>query len=780
MFVRPQELNEVMAIVGLFFNLVMQFQLPWGVLTMLVGVPIIFARKMQFPGALQPTAGLIRRRRLLLWALLVALLLIVGLQILMLIEIYQDSNDTRLRITYIIAWPFDRTGNMTVDVQHWCLYLLAPVPPQVVAVLLLSLRPPKIANLASRPCGRKLLSLAKVILAICLGVDMLFLHRPLLGLGTSLIVLVISLNSLQNPVDSSLFGRWATILLYICFLGELLSTLGPGIMVILIAILVVLLVGNYQIPAAIARIGLSSVRLYGLSNNVDTYPGGQNSNWNLVPSIIVFYVLALCQGTLYLVACIVELFAFFPRRSLIRHSRFRGGWGAKAVNAYYQRAYVTCMETGVLAAGRTMSLASFSIESLSTTSREMQLVGVSILDALLQQKNFSEELILRITGSDKVVCALVGMLGWTAQQDRDNRLFAARVIAELADSLRLASIPSMLKQVSSLLDAENQPAWHHRQLDFLSYSIGTNGDNVGGNQSVGQQSLGEPAQGIGGDAGNQTLQGEGNNGVGGCSWVCRCWQRMKEKHWSIPKEPPLTHQDSFPVLGMLILERLAKDIDNCTEIVRVAELIFNITGFMSYTTDTAGYDDVQQKAVIYSSLNLIRTLATTGGKIGATLRQELWESPFMLSNLAGILEDIRTDPKLWKPAIEIIAMFAFDEDARQEIGQTKVIVSKLVHLFLGRDGTTNVYYDQQLRIAAGEVLANLAMGSATNCSSILEEPGYELVKDLKNMISGEEYRYVATSILQNLCEHSRDELRHPGAREHLSSTLPEVNLLKLL
>jgi hypothetical protein len=98
-----------------------------------------------------------------------------------------------------------------------------------------------------------------------------------------------------------------------------------------------------------------------------------------VPSIIVFYVLELCQWTLYLRACIVEFFAFFPRRSLLRYSRFRGQWGARAVEAYYQRAYVTCMESGVLAAGRTMSLVSFSIESLSSPSREMQLAGVSVI-----------------------------------------------------------------------------------------------------------------------------------------------------------------------------------------------------------------------------------------------------------------------------------------------------------------------------------------------------------------------------------------------------------------
>ncbi|WVZ66415.1 hypothetical protein U9M48_015634 [Paspalum notatum var. saurae] len=654
---------------------------------------------------------------------------------------------------------------MPVDV----LLLLAPVPPQVVAVLLLNLRPPRIANLTRSSCGRKLLSWAKLILALCLGGAMLFLHSALnLGVGSiiqALVVLVLSLGSLQAPVDDTIFGRWDNIFLYICLLVHLEWIAGADIM-IFTAILAVLLVGNYQIPAAVARAVLSSVRLYGLANNVDTYPPEPNSNWNLVPSVVAFYVLALCQGTLYLVACILELFSFFPRRSLVRHW-FRGQWGARAVDAYYQHAYAMCMEIGVLAAARRMSLASFSVESLSSTSHEMQLAGVSVLDALLQQRKFSKELVLRITGSDKAVCTLVRTVGWTAQQDRDFRLFAARVTAELAGSLRLASIPGMLKLVSSLLEAQNQPTWHNYEQDLLSHAVGVNGDNVVDSQSPSQQSSAQSSHSNGGN----TTQEESNNGE--CSWLCWFWQWC---HCSIPKEPALTCRDSFPVLGMLILERLAYDIDNCEEIGRSADLILKITEFMSYATGTSvsGDDDPQQKALICSSLNLIRRLAITDGKIGMTLRQELWESPFFLSNLAGILVDNCNCPQLWKPAIDIIAIFALDEDAKNEIGSAKVMIGRLMHVFLGQDGATNMHYDQQLRATAGEALGNLSMESIANCLVVLGEPGYELVKDLGDMISDDEYNYVVTRLLHNLCAHSSNEMLHLGAGEHLSSVLPVV------
>lgn len=73
------------------------------------------------------------------------------------------------------------------------------------------------------------------------------------------------------------------------------------------------------------------------------------------------------------------------------------------------------------------------------------------------------------------------------------------------------------------------------------------------------------------------------------------------------------------------------------------------------------------------------------------------------------------------------------------------------------------------------------MWGTANCSAILEEPGYEVIKDLKTMLCEDEYRnyrFVAASLLQNLCAHCRVKLMsHPDASEHLSSALTIVSLL---
>jgi hypothetical protein len=68
---------------------------------------------------------------------------------------------------------------------------------------------------------------------------------------------------------------------------------------------------------------------------------------------------------------------------------YRSEEGARVVNAYYQLAYITCMETSILAAGRTLILVTFSIDSMSSTSCEMQRAGVYLETSIYGSTNFS-------------------------------------------------------------------------------------------------------------------------------------------------------------------------------------------------------------------------------------------------------------------------------------------------------------------------------------------------------------------------------------------------------
>ncbi|CAL5008611.1 unnamed protein product [Urochloa decumbens] len=612
--------------------------------------------------------------------------------------------------------------------QQWALLIILiplvlplDILTQFVALVLLYLRPQRIAALTSGSLGRWLLYLFKGISALLLASKSVLILFPGLvvflfpGSVSAFATVVLLFGSLQEQVPAvpnSLCGQWIDVIMHVCYLLDLVFPLpiaiGPlGAAISLIVLLAVLLIGNLQIPATIAQIVLSSWRLHSLEGDSPI----------MVASVKVFYVLVLCQGSVHTMACILALFSFVPRRSLLRRSGFEDRWGAKVVDLYYERAYTTRMEIGVFAED-TISLGSFVADSLNSasSSRELRLAGVRVLHSFLQRRDSNEELISVITRSEKAVPTLISMLGWTFKQDRDIRLFAAKVTAELSCDLRIAGIPGAVKLVSLLLDAENQT---------------TSKDD----------------------------EGNGDDGLPG----------------------PHAADGNQETRGTTRNER--------PQIVKTTNLIPKIICHISYSSSNSESSN-DDNALISSSLNLVRRIATTSGRIGATLRQELWESPFLLSNLACILEDRRSGPEVWEPAADIIATLALDEGPRHELGSVQVIIHKLVHIFvIEGDGSTD-----SPRVAAGAALANLAMESPENCLAMLEERqryGYDLVKDLKGMLGNDEYRCVAASLLQNLCACSRIRdglpvatiaacsrikgwLSDPGVTSDLSSALPVV------
>jgi hypothetical protein len=130
--------------------------------------------------------------------------------------------------------------------------------------------------------------------------------------------------------------------------------------------------------------------------------------------------------------------------------------------------------------------------------------------------------------------------------------------------------------------------------------------------------------------------------------------------------------------------------------------------------------------------------------------------------------------------MDIIAKLALDEAARQEIGSSHVIISKLMHAFLRPDDDVNSSENNgpPLRMAAGEALANLTIRSADNCWAILlaeAEPEHNLIESLKNMLDNECYICVAANLLHNLCANSGDMLVELG-NHHLESSVRKVNL----
>ncbi|RLN05355.1 hypothetical protein C2845_PM13G02910 [Panicum miliaceum] len=489
----------------------------------------------------------------------------------------------------------------------------------------------------------------------------------------------------------------------------------------LFSVMAAVLIANLQIPVAFLQVLLSALRLRSLLGHEqhDYHPLPPDASPNLVPSIVIFFMMELCQGSSYILATILGLISLFSRISLVRYLGFKEEWGAKAVNLYHQQAYQARTEKGLLPSEKSMpSLTSSAIECLGSTSIEQQDVELRILDTFLQQwdPESKMELITEITSaSKKAVLTLIGMLCSTVAGEKDIRMIAARVISEItAGSIKISEFPGMVKLMSSLLDAKN----HQDSLQPADASL-----KMSKIPSVVKKQISSLL-----DADNQQdslpNRVSGNNNGGNVD---------STSHSILTTDEPIMLRLLFPLLGMSILRSLACDPDNREEIAKDATYITTKTiGLISYVIDEENSGGPQKKLVLRSSLNFVRAM-------GAMV-------------------------------VDIIAVLALEEAARQEIGSTQSIIPKLIHAFLMLD-------DRLPRMAAGEALANLTIMSTDNCWAILlADPDHNLIKNLINMLEDEYYIYVAADILHNLCANSRDKLMDIdfGANVHLESALQKV------
>jgi hypothetical protein len=396
---------------------------------------------------------------------------------------------------------------------------------------------------------------------------------------------------------------------------------------------------------------------------------------------------------------------------------------------YYSRVYEQCIAGGVLAPKITQ-LTIFAMDFTNSDSANNQLYGVQMLHSFLQKEPSKVLLLSKLSTSMKTVRTLISMLGWASPQDAAVRLFAAKVINDLANTLQAVAIPGSMQNISSLLGTDNQMK---RQSPLL-YTYGS------------QEERQDTAVDIGDDE-------EGRQDPLAHTSSRQNSRMLRPRQWMTcfsTEEELFTDQDLLPVLAMSILERLAHcGPESCEEICRANNLIPKIT---EYT------NEIHDKILKGSSLKLLSRLSITGGEIGITLRKKISEQPCLLRNLAEILDDIEGSQEMKKLATEILRNLATDRNTRLGIMHIGVITSRLIHAFLARHPQSNPYSDRSLQITAGQALALLAMESE-NCSLMMKEPGYVFIRELIVMIQDDRYnRYVAASILRNLCLNARDML----------------------
>ncbi|VAH43086.1 unnamed protein product [Triticum turgidum subsp. durum] len=590
------------------------------------------------------------------------------------------------------------------------------------------------------------------------------------------VVLLLTISRLRFPsiikladwVLGSKIAFWQLVILNLCMFAVTVMSLfnfnTSGISTLIIWDIIVLVVttfGNLQIPAAVFRIGLAWGRLIVIQKDYNDQKNHENTE-NLPSSLYIFYAMVLGQGILYIVAGIFEIFSFIPQRSLIRRVGFRGPSGVKYVNLYYAYVFDRCMEGAMLGPKKT-NLIIFAMDSVKSNSPKMQLYGLKMLTSFLKKEPLRTMVILELTTYTKTVTCLINMLGWTSEGATDIRSFAAKIMAELAENLRVVPIPGAMQLIASLLHTVQGHNIKNPLLDTGGPE--TKQDNL--IQQVGRNELTSPMLKWLKQMALYCLipREEPTNMDEQNSHILRCWRKIA-KHWSVPEEEPSTDQDLLPVQGMLILERLVTfDLENCVEISRATGLISKIVEFTSNRTDMKNIDETHETLLKRSSLKLLARLAGTKGKFGVTLRQKITEHLFLWSNLAEILDNRGSSQELRELTAELVRNFAMDGNVNNEIGHIPIIISRLMHAFLSEGASSSADSDQLLRMNAGQALALLAMGSVNNCLVMLAEAGSVFIKELTIMIHSGRYRYIASSLLQNMCVHAQSKIGNSDLKE---------------
>uniref|UniRef100_A0ACD5Y7Z4 Uncharacterized protein n=1 Tax=Avena sativa TaxID=4498 RepID=A0ACD5Y7Z4_AVESA len=261
-----------------------------------------------------------------------------------------------------------------------------------------------------------------------------------------LVVLLATISRMQLPsiirlADSAIgwkLALWRKTAVNLCMFvaAVMLAAASGGLQTLIISsqacALLIVSFGNLQIPAALLRVVLAAFCLA-----QSGHYGRDGDKRNLVTSLAIFYVMVLGQGILYIVPCIFQVFSFILRRSLVRRAGFRGEWGVECVDLYYLYAYEKHMEGGILSA-KDISIFTFAMESLESDTPKIQLHGVQMLHSFLRKDTIKTMTISKLTNSTKTITSLLKMLGQKSEGHRDTRLFAAKVLAEVAVSLQFS------------------------------------------------------------------------------------------------------------------------------------------------------------------------------------------------------------------------------------------------------------------------------------------------------------------------------------------------------
>ncbi|KAG9457437.1 hypothetical protein H6P81_001945 [Aristolochia fimbriata] len=456
-----------------------------------------------------------------------------------------------------------------------------------------------------------------------------------------------------------------------------------------------------QLVSASACVCLSLIRL--IEQDYGEISKGDSDKRNRKSALNIFYGLALAEAFLFLMERAYwewEISYCKLLEKVTRECRL-GNSGLVSIKRFFYDAYSRCVN-GSIFDGLKMDLVSFAAELMESDSLDEQLTGVRIMKKFVNDERFAEDTLRKIGTSIGLIERLLEMLNWQKPQEEEMRKSAAEIVSKLAgknqNALRVAGIPGAMESIASLL-----------------YT---------------------------GKSSKQAAPDE----------VVTC-----EKMAVVAGADVHYEFSAFNLLGLLILKKLARDVDNCEKIGSTRGLLPKIIDF---TQAVERLPESQIKTVM-RSLQLVKMLVSTSGATGKTLRQNVSEIVFTISNIREILQSGETHTALQILGIEILTCLALEVEAKETIGRTGGVLKQLARILFNERPVLphdQTHRDQNpVKMAAGEALAMLALESERNCDQILRLGVLDkLVQALRDPLLATN----AARIIRNLCAYRGSDCFH--------------------
>jgi len=201
--------------------------------------------------------------------------------------------------------------------------------------------------------------------------------------------------------------------------------------------------------------------------------------------------------------------------------------------------------------------------------------------------------------------------------------------------------------------------------------------------------------------------------------------------------------------GLAILERLAADRHNCTDMSSTPGLLPKITAPVCSSTLIRGINSSSTWAdVVDGTFKVLCRLIRCPGNTGESLRREISADQQAISNLKRILDGSNeAGQELQMRALEILTELAFDSSTNLTVETKENLMNQQLEIFLDKDAIS-----EKLQATAGRTLAQLTANTKVN-SSIVDDSRFGRLTELLDAKNNIKSRIAAAQILENICAH---------------------------